>query len=247
MRIKTILLSLMISTVAFSQIPDEGMVLIPAGDFVMGKNSTNPTDWQPEHKLFIDSFYMDKFEVTNRQYYDFCMKTSYPLPEFWGEARFKCSLDYPDNPVIGVTYFDAVKYATWAGKRLPTEAEWEYAARGGLTGKNYPWGDELDTTKVNCSKRYKGTVKVGTFSPNGFGLYDMSGNAWEWTSDYYGDDYYTTSTAENPTGPARGRFKVIRGGSWHSGPMCNQVFYRNGLSPSWVDFGVGFRCVKSLR
>ena len=169
------------------------MVLIPSGEFNMGKNSSNPTDWQPEHKVHIDSFYMDKYEVTNKQYYEFCKETNNPLPEFWGQSQFKCSLEYPDHPVVGVSCFDADKYARWAGKRLSTEAEWE------------------------------------------------------WTSDFYGDDYYINSPNQNPKGPVTGRFKVIRGGSWHSGAMCVQTYYRNGLSPSWVDFAVGFRCVKSVK
>ena len=115
-----------------AQQPDSSMVLIPAGDFIMGKNTNNPTDWQPEHKVSITAFYMDKYEVTNKQYYEFCFKTKNPLPEFWGSSQFKCSLDYPDYPVVGVTSTDALNYAKWAVNRLPTEAEWEYAARGGL-------------------------------------------------------------------------------------------------------------------
>ena len=113
--------------------------------------------------------------------------------------------------------------------------------------KNFPWGDEIDSTKVNYGRKYKGVLKVGTFQSNGYGLYDIGGNVWEWTSDNYSDDYYSVSPGQNPRGPERGRFKVIRGGSWHSGAMCIQVYYRNGLSPSWVDFAVGFRCVKSAK
>jgi len=223
------------------------MVLIPAGEFTMGKNSAATTDWQPEHKVSVDAFYMDKCEVTNNQYFEFCTKTRNPLPEFWGSQQFKCNLDYPDHPVIGVSFMDAVKYAQWAGKRLPTEAEWEYASRGGLSNYNYPWGNQIDSTLVNFGKKYKTTLKVGSFKPNGYGLFDMGGNVWEWTMDNYGPDYYANSPSQNPTGPNSGRFKVIRGGSWHSGAMCIQNYYRNGLPPSWVDFAVGFRCVKSAK
>ena len=226
---------------------DPDMVLIPAGEFNMGKNATNPTDWQPEHKVYVDAFYMDKHEVTNKHYYDFCMKTKHQLPEFWGSAQFKSGLDYPDYPVVGVSSSDAEQYARWVGKRLPTEAEWEYAARGGLIDKNFPWGDQVDSAKVNYGKKFKSILQVGSFPPNNFGLFDITGNVWEWTSDYYGDNYYKTSPAENPKGPQTGRFKVIRGGSWHSGAMCVQTYYRNGLSASWVDFAVGFRCVKSTK
>jgi formylglycine-generating enzyme required for sulfatase activity len=223
------------------------MVLIPAGEFTMGKNSSNPTDWQPEHKVHIDAFYMDISEVTNKQYYEFCMKTNNPLPEFWGLSKYKCGPEFPDYPVVGVSYFEADKYARWAGKRLPTEAEWEYASRGGLANNNFPWGDQVDSTKVNYGKKYKSPLKVGSFQPNGFGLFDISGNVWEWTSDNYGDDYYANSPDQNPKGPATGRFKVIRGGSWHSGAMCVQTYYRNGLPPSWIDFAVGFRCAKNIK
>ncbi len=223
------------------------MVLIPGGEFVMGKNSSNQTDWQPEHKVTIDSFYMDQYEVTNKQYYEFCIKTNYPLPEFWGSAQFKCSLDFPDYPVVGISFNDAIKYAIWIGKRLPSEAEWEYAARGGLQVCLYPWGNQIDSTYANYGKKYKTTLKVGSFKPNAYGLYNMSGNVWEWTMDNYSDDYYSISPSQNPIGPTSGRFKVIRGGSWHSGAMCNQVYYRNGLPASWVDFAVGFRCVKSVK
>jgi len=223
------------------------MVLIPAGEFVMGKNTAGKTDWQPEHKVYLDAFYMDIHEVTNRQYFDFCTKTKNALPEFWGESRFKCSLEYPDHPVVGVSSVDAAKYAAWCGKRLPTEAEWEYSARGGLENNNFPWGNQIDSTMVNYGKKYKTTLKVGSFKPNGYGLYDMGGNVWEWTSDNYDGDYYRDSPDRSPTGPQSGRFRVIRGGSWHSGAMCVQTYYRNGLSPSWVDFAVGFRCVKDAK
>jgi formylglycine-generating enzyme len=243
MKLKLFLLSISICNLLTSQEP--GMVFIPAGEFVMGKNTSSPTDWQPEHKVGINAFYIDKYEVTNQQYFEFCMKTKHQLPEFWGSSQYKSGRDYPDFPVVGVSSFDAEQYARWAGKRLPTEAEWEYVARGGLAGKNYPWGDQIDSTKVNYGKKFKGIRKVGSFQPNGYGLFDITGNVWEWTTDFYDGGYYKVSPAENPKGPESGRFKVIRGGSWHSGGMCVQTYYRNGLPSSWVDFGVGFRCVKS--
>lgn len=244
MKVIWILLALLFCNPGISQKPDNTMVLIPAGEFIMGKNSATPSDWQPEHSVKISSFYMDKMEVTNKQYYDFCIATNNPLPQFWGMDEFRSGVGFPDFPVVGVSYFDAEKFAMWSGKQLPTEAEWEYAARGGLAGKNFPLGDQVDSTKVNYWKKFKGILKAGSFPPNGFGLHDITGNVWEWTSDFYSDNYYAVSPSENPKGPERGRFKVIRGGSWHSGPMCVQTFYRNGLSPSWVDFAVGFRCVK---
>jgi sulfatase modifying factor 1 len=247
MKTITLLTIIFLCKIMQGQTSEPDMVLISGGDFIMGKNSSNPTDWQPEHQVSINAFYMDKYEVTNKQYYEFCIQTKNPLPEFWGSSQFKCSLDYPDHPVVGVSCIDAEKYAKWTGKRLPTEAEWEYAARGGLQNKNFPWGNQIDSTKANYGKKYKTTLKVGTFKPNGYGLYDISGNVWEWTSDFYGDNYYINSPNKNPKGPPQGRFKVIRGGSWHSGGMCQQTYYRNGLPISWVDFAVGFRCVKDIQ
>jgi len=223
------------------------MVLIPKGEFNMGKNSNNPSDWQPEHKVIIDSFYMDKYEVTNREYNEFCIATNNGFPIFWGIKEFRCGMDFPDFPVVGVSFYDAEKYAKWVNKRLPTEAEWEYAARGGLVDKNYPHGDQIDSSQANYGGKYKGSIKVGTFQPNNFGLYDMAGNVGEWVTDNYGSDYYSISPNINPKGPERGRFKVIRGGSWHSGGMCVQNYFRNGLSGNWLDFAVGFRCAKSLK
>src|SRR4030042_6440937 len=245
--IQLLVLLLLSGSILKSQEVPPGMVLIPAGEFTMGKNTPNPTDWQPEHKVSIDAFYMDKCEVTNEQYYEFCRMTGNPLPEFWGYSQFKCSLEYPDHPVVGVSFNDAIKYAQWAGKRLPTEAEWEYAARGGSSDYNFPWGNQIDSTLVNYGKKYKTTLRVGSFKPNDFGLFDIGGNVWEWTMDNYEADFYTNSPSQNPKGPNSGRFKVIRGGSWHSGAMCIQTFYRNGLPASWVDFAVGFRCIKSVK
>jgi iron(II)-dependent oxidoreductase len=241
------LLALALCNLLHAQESPAGMVLIPAGEFTMGKDTPNKTDWQPEHKVHIDAFFMDQCEVTNKQYYDFCTATKNPLPEFWGDSQFKCSLECPDHPVVGVSYYEAEKYARWAEKRLPTEAEWEYAARGGFPSGTFPWGEQIDSMKANYGKKYKTTLKVGTFKPNGYGLFDISGNVWEWTSDNYSDSYYENSPDQNPKGPTTGRFKVIRGGSWHSGAMCNQTYYRNGLPGSWVDFAVGFRCAKNIK
>jgi len=222
------------------------LVLIPGGEFVMGEKGEG--DHSPAHKVHIDSFYMDKYEVTNAQYLKFCEETGRQLPEFWGSKEFHNGPDFPNHPVVGISWRDAEDYAEWAGKRLPTEAEWEYAARGGLTGMNYPNGDELDSTLANYSLAgVDATAAVGNYPPNGYGLHDMAGNVWEWVADYYDEDCYKTSPSKNPGGPEDGRFKVIRGGSWHSGPGCNKVHYRNALPANWVDFAVGFRCVKDLR
>lgn len=242
-----IIILLLISFDLSAQNTPEGMVLIPEGRFIMGKDSPGPSDWKPEHTVRISSFYMDKYEVTNQQYEKFCNATGYALPQFWGNDEFRSGPAFPDHPVTGVSFIDAMNYAKWAGKRLPTEAEWEYAARGGLSGKSFPLGDNADSTTINFGKKFKGTLKAGSFPSNGFGVYDITGNVWEWTMDYYDGDYYQVSPSDNPRGPEGGRFKVIRGGSWHSGKMCVQTYFRNGLPVSWVDFAVGFRCVKDIK
>lgn len=220
------------------------MVLIPAGEFLMGAEDGGD-DESPVHKAYADSFYMDKYELTNAQYFEFCNETGRNLPEFWGMEEFHSGSDYPSHPIVGVSWRDAKAYAEWAGKRLPTEAEWEYAARGGLVGKDFPNGDDLDSSTGNFSSQ--GTASVGSYPPNGFGLHDMAGNVAEWVSDYYEENYYRVTPYENPRGPDEGKFRVVRGGGWHSGKSCNRVSFRNGLLGRWVDFNVGFRCAKDLR
>jgi iron(II)-dependent oxidoreductase len=222
---------------------EKEMALIAGGEFLMGADAD--VDDNPTHKVYVDSFYMDKFEVTNEQYQKFCEATGRKLPELWGMKAFRCGPEFPDHPVVGVSWQDAIAYAKWRGKRLPTEAEWEYAARGGRVGDDFPHGTDPDPAKMNCNlSEHQGTLAVGSFPQNGFGLYDMAGNVFEWVADRYGADYYGSSPYRNPTGPEKGRFRVIRGGSWHSGTYCNRVCYRNALPPNWVDMAVGFRCAR---
>ncbi len=223
------------------------LILIPGGEFIMGADGEY--DHSPAHTVQIDSFYLDKQETTNAQYLEFCQKTERKLPEFWGMDNFHSGPDFPDHPVVGISWDDAKAYAEWAGKRLPTEAEWEYAARGDLVGNDYPGGAEIDTTICNFTfeGNSRGAMSVGSFSANGFGLYDMSGNVVEWTADYYEKDYYRNSPLKNPAGPKSGKFRVIRGGGWHSGPFCNRVYFRNALPANWLDINVGFRCAKDLK
>ncbi len=220
------------------------MVLISGGEFIMGSNEKETNDYYPAHKVRVDSFYIDKYEVTNAQYYKFCKETGKKLPKFRGIDEFRCSLDYPNHPVVGVSCYDAKLYAEWRGVRLPTEAEWEYAARGGLTGKSFPLGDDIGPEDGNVSNHSDGSAKVGSYKPNGFGLYDMAGNVREWVSDYYDEDYYHHSTYRNPKGPAAGKFIVLRGGGWFAGKSCCRVFVRWALKNTWIDFNVGFRCAK---
>ena len=198
------------------------MVLIPAGPFEMGDSKNEPEEWmkrsRPVHTVQLDAFYMDVHEVTVGQFREFVDQSGYKYGSNWDEvARFSPS---DDHPMIYVSWHDAVAYCQWAGKRLPTEAEWEYAARGGLIGKRYPWGDEI----IHDDANYRGTggkdqwdettAPVGSFRPNGYGLHDMAGNVWEWCADWYDSDYYSKSPLRNPQGPSSGSTRVLRGGSW---------------------------------
>jgi iron(II)-dependent oxidoreductase len=222
---------------------DTSMVLVPAGEFVMGREGTG--DSNPPHAVRLRSFTIDRYEVTNAEYAAFCRATGRDLPEFWGTDRFRSGARYPDHPVVLVSWRDAADYAAWRGKRLPTEAEWECAARGGLAGMQYVGGNTLDSSKVNFTRSgLKGPVPVGSFAPNGYGLYDMAGNVQEWVADRYAAEYYGSSPAEDPTGPAGGRLRVVRGGGWFTGPGCMGVAYRIALPSNWVDFNVGFRCAR---
>lgn len=214
----------------------------------MGKDSKEGANFNPTHKVKIDSFYMDRHEVTNREYLKLCEETGYKLPEFWNTDIFRSGEKFMDYPVIGVNYWDAKKFTEWVGKRLPTEAEWEYAARGGLVNKDFPNGDKWSVEKE--TKDTSGWINliypVETYEPNGFRLYDMGGNVWEWVADRYSETYYELCEYNNPKGPDNGDNRVIRSGSWHSGLMCKKVFYRKGLISNWCDFAVGFRCAKDF-
>lgn len=223
----------------------EGMMLIPGGTFMIGSDHGQSIA-APKHPVTLNAFYMDIHEVSNRDYEEYCLATGYKFPEFWGMDLYKSGPDYPDHPVIGVSQFDASQYAEWAGKRLPTEAEWEHAARGGLEDISYPYGEKANHNKsrFNDPEADPGPVKIGSYSPNGYGLYDMSGNVWEWVSDWFSESYYSESHEQNPGGPSMGTFSVFRGGGWHSGGGCTTVHRRNALPSHWVDFAGGFRCVK---
>jgi len=245
-------------------------------------------DERPAHKVTLSPFYIDATEVTNAEFALFVEATGYKTD---AEKRgfswaFKKGLkdwkaiegadwrhplgpdstitDKMDHPVVNVSWNDAAAYAKWAGKRLPTEAEWEYAARGGREGDIYPWGNELipgGALKANfwqgtwpddnrLGDGYYYTSPAGSFEPNGFGVYDTIGNVWEWTADWYDADYYKRSPEKNPKGPKVGEFRVARGGSW----FCSEGYcgaYRvgfRGKSPPDSSFNnVGFRCAKNAK
>ncbi|MDQ1326845.1 MAG: Formylglycine-rating enzyme family protein, partial [Candidatus Poribacteria bacterium] len=224
---------------------DAPMVLIPAGEFLMGSDK-GESDELPIHKVYTDKFYIDVYEVTNAMYKKFIEATGHKQPKFWSDP--KCNA--PNQPVVGVTWQDAVDYCNWAGKRLPTEVEWEKSARGGLVGKEFPWGDEenIETPSgeplVNENPGLSSAIPVGSFAPNGYGLHDMERNAWEWCADWYDEEYYSKSLDKNPKGPDSGDKKIMRGGSWFSGIFTPlRVAYRYSDDPNQTSDLIGFRCV----
>jgi iron(II)-dependent oxidoreductase len=241
------------------------MILIPAGDFEMGiDRSEIPelTNWAkgydqsaqaswfedetPYHKVYLSAYYIDVYEVTNEMYKKFMDATGYKAPKFRNDPRY----NDPKQPVVGVTWDDAKAYCEWAGKRLPTEAEWEKAARGGLIGKMFPWGDTPSHDYANYAGTvgndlWEGSAPVGKFAPNGYGLYDMAGNVFEWCADLYNKDYYSNSPGENPEGPDSGSTHVVRGGGFGYTANFLRVSDRFGsyFSSNAYPF-VGFRCAK---
>jgi len=206
------------------------MALIPAGTFEMGDSNWMERS-RPVHRVELDEFYMDLREVTNGQYRVFMEQTGHREPSYWNDTKY----NQTNQPVVGVDWNDAVAYAKWAGKRLPTEAEWEYAARGGLVGKRYPWGDEISHDDANYSETVgkdkwdRQAAPVGSFEANGYGLYDMAGNVYEWCQDWYGENYYSSSPAKNPPGPGTGSYRVLRGGSWGNAAYALRVAARSNL------------------
>lgn len=218
---------------------DSEMVLIPAGTFLMGNNAGNE-DEKPLHEVYTDAFYIDVTEVTCDRYNRFLKETNYPPHPLWNPKY-----DRPEDPVVGITWKDALAFANWAGKRLPTEAEWEKAARGGLVKKLYSWGNDFDPEKANCESF--GSTPVKSYGPNEYGIYDMAGNIWEWCYDWYDKDYYSTSSKKNPKGPMFGTKKVIRGGAWCCNKQASQVANRYYQYSTSGNFQTGFRCVKSVK
>jgi formylglycine-generating enzyme required for sulfatase activity len=205
---------------------------------------------------------MDSHEITVGQFKRFlkengykpeAVKAGWDINRLWNEVKKWSPTD--EHPVVYVSWNDATAYAKWAGKRLPTEAEWEYAARGGRVGKRYSWGDDHKVARDYANyggtggrdKWDKLTAPVGSFKPNGYSLYDMTGNVYEWCSDWFGPDYYSKSPAKNPPGPGTGKRRVLRGGSWDISAGFLRVAYRFDSHPDDGDGSFGFRCVSGLR
>lgn len=263
-----------------------GMVWIPAGEFVMGDRHLPAADCRPIHVVWLDGYWIDQHPVTNAEFRRFVEATGYVTTAEqvgwsmvfdattrrwqqlagadWRHPRGPRStlLGADTHPVVHVSWHDATQFARWAGKRLPTEAEYERAARGGLLEARYAWGDEVPTREQARANFWQGKfphedrgidgftslAPVAQYPPNRFGLFDMAGNTWCWCGDWYDGQYYLTSSSRNPTGPREGAERVLRGGSWLStleAPDQLAVAARHHALPTISSCDIGFRCVST--
>ena len=237
-------------------------------------------DERPVHRVYVSEFFIGRFEVTNDEYARFIRATGHPAPTLrtlplvatgGRDAMFKelaapyLWKDYSPpaghgtNPVVLVSFDDAVAYCSWLSEateravRLPTEAEWEKAARGGIEGRRYPWGDDIDSSRCNfledpSAKNRRGTKPAGTYPPNAFGLCDVVGNVWEWVSDWYGTEYYGGGEMKDPCGPSNGSMRIVRGGSWVNDDVTMlRCAYRHKVPPDTYAYSIGFRIVCTPR
>ncbi len=246
--------------------PPSGMALIPSGCFDMGDALGEGYSQElPVHNVCITSnFYMDVHEVTNAEY-EACVDagtcTAPAYSSSFTRSLYYGNPTYDNYPVIYVDWNQATDYCTWASKRLPTEAEWEYAARGGLAGKRFPWGGTISCADANYYAKPSSypydtngsdgycigdTSQVESYAANGYGLYDMSGNVWEWTNDWYQSDYYQycvdNNIVDDPQGPNTGSSRVLRGGRWYNNSNYLRVAYRYYNTPTLQYNNIGFRC-----
>ncbi|NKB80609.1 MAG: SUMF1/EgtB/PvdO family nonheme iron enzyme [Nitrospirales bacterium] len=228
------------------------MVPIPVGPFIRGSaQGEGRPDEQPRQKIYLDAFAIDKYEVTNSRYLKFVKETLHKAPfNVYGDGSIKEVSNIADLPVVQVTWHDAVDYCFWAGKRLPTEAEWEKAARG-QDGRRYPWGNDLgDKAQANYDREWEShqTFSPVSSHPGGqspYGIYHLSGNVREWVQDWYGRDYYQIAPSRNPRGPEMGILKVIRGGSWRSFESDIRTTARGKGGFALKTHGIGFRCARN--
>jgi len=216
------------------------MVLVPAGEFLMGSDDSDYA--KPQHGVYLDDYWIYKMPVTVAQYRKFCEATQRAMPDApsWSWKD--------DHPAVNVTWHDARAYCEWTGVGLPTEAQWEKAARG-TGGRKYPWGDRWDVRRCANSvgrNNLASTLPVGSY-PSGaspYGCLDMAGNVWEWCADWFGRNYYQCGIDRNPPGPEQGMYRVLRGGSWFDyGPGSFRCAHRYGFAPDVRYSYFGFRCV----
>jgi formylglycine-generating enzyme len=225
------------------------IVVIPSGSFFMGCECGQENE-RPCHRVWLDGFGLGRFPVTNREYKTFVEENKALVPPFVSDPIFVNA----EQPVVGVSWNDAIAYCRWLSDRvgeefrLPTEAEWERAARGGREGAQYPWGDEPPTGKsfIGCDPETGGPARVGVNEPNGFGVYDMSESVHEWCSDYYDYHYYRYSPERNPQGAPTGKRRVSRGGSWRHRIKFSRCAARSSLPPSFKYADYGFRVALTL-
>jgi formylglycine-generating enzyme required for sulfatase activity len=245
---------------------EASMVLIPAGAFWMGSDAGR-ADERPRHRVSLDAYEIDIYEVTNARFARFVDAGGYANQALWSPAgwawRTRFHVTQPDRwtdsrwngptqPVVGVSWYEADAFSRYVNKRLPTEAEWEKAARG-TDERVYPWGSDWDPTRTNGPPGGRQTAPVGSYPAGAspYGVHDLAGNAWEWVADWWSPDYYASSPADNPPGPPAGTEKGFRGGSWFSSqPVSVSTTYREHTNV--YEFGVrdemtGFRCARSVR
>ncbi len=222
------------------------MVRIPGGWFHMGSEAGQDGE-RPVHRVWVDSFELAASQVTNAEYAHFLAATGRRRPLHWDDSNF----NHPEQPVVAPSWFDAAAYCEWLSRltgrryRLPTEAEWERAARGGLEDKLYPWGDALPESLPDYATRWKtGPEPVGRYAPNGYGLYNIGDNVHEWCADWYSADYYAISPERNPQGPPEGKRRASRGGSWRHYTKVARCAARSSIPPEFQYADYGFRVAR---
>ncbi len=224
------------------------LVLVKGKWFNMGSEE-GQDDERPVHRVWVDAFALGSSQVTNAEYAAFLEATGHRSPPTWNDSQF----NHPKQPVVAVSWFDAAAYCGWlttftgASFRLPTEAEWECAARGGAEGKLYPWGDEPPESQLNYDSRWRrGPEQTAGGAPASLGLYDICENVHEWCSDWYQADYYRASPERNPRGPQTGTRRVSRGGSWRHQVKISRCAARSSIPPQFQYTDYGFRIARDL-